>query len=388
MTRNEPRRIDYAGSVHDDREIEAVVGVLRGGPQALRIGKNVRAFEQGVAELFGKRRGVMCNSGSSALYLAVELLGLAAGRRDHHVGSDVLHRHRTHRAGRPRPGVRRRRGRHLQHRRRCHRADDRPAHTRDPRPEPHRQRARLGPHPSDRRRASPAGRRGLLRRARIDTARHPDRHPIRHLGHVVRALAHHHRGRHRRHGLSRRRRPDRPLPPAAALGPAVGDADLRIAQGCRQALLLDDRRRPRIRQPLHLRRDRLELRTRRALRRVRARTTRQARGQPRPAQAQLRALDAAVRATPRRVRPAAHHARCRHCLAHVPRADPPRLRGTAFGIPAAHGTQRRRHPYGLDRERAAPTRVQGHRASRARSRSAERGSGHGTRADPAVEPQP
>ena len=70
------RRIDYAGSVHDEREIEAVVAVLRGGPQALRIGKNVRAFEQGVAELFGKRRGVMCNSGSSALYLAVELLGL------------------------------------------------------------------------------------------------------------------------------------------------------------------------------------------------------------------------------------------------------------------------------------------------------------------------
>ena len=73
------RRIDYAGSVHDEREIEAVVAVLRGGPQALRIGKNVRAFEQGVAELFGKRRGVMCNSGSSALYLAVELLGLQPG---------------------------------------------------------------------------------------------------------------------------------------------------------------------------------------------------------------------------------------------------------------------------------------------------------------------
>jgi CDP-6-deoxy-D-xylo-4-hexulose-3-dehydrase len=73
------RRIDYAGSVHDEREIEAVVAVLRGGPQALRIGKQVRAFEEGVAALFGKRRGVMCNSGSSALYLAVELLGLQPG---------------------------------------------------------------------------------------------------------------------------------------------------------------------------------------------------------------------------------------------------------------------------------------------------------------------
>ncbi|MGP0032480.1 MAG: DegT/DnrJ/EryC1/StrS family aminotransferase [Acidimicrobiales bacterium] len=73
------RRIPYAGSVHDDREIEAVVNVLRGGPQALRLGQHVRTFEHGVAELFGKRRGIMCNSGSSALYLAVELLDLSPG---------------------------------------------------------------------------------------------------------------------------------------------------------------------------------------------------------------------------------------------------------------------------------------------------------------------
>jgi CDP-6-deoxy-D-xylo-4-hexulose-3-dehydrase len=73
------RRIEYSGSVHDEAEIDAVVEVLRGGPTALRIGRNVRAFEQQVAELFGKQRGVMCNSGSSALYLAVELLGLDPG---------------------------------------------------------------------------------------------------------------------------------------------------------------------------------------------------------------------------------------------------------------------------------------------------------------------
>jgi CDP-6-deoxy-D-xylo-4-hexulose-3-dehydrase len=76
---SERRRIEYAGSVHDDEEIAAVVEVLRGGPTALRIGRNVRVFEQQVAELFGKRRGIMCNSGSSALYLAVELLGLSPG---------------------------------------------------------------------------------------------------------------------------------------------------------------------------------------------------------------------------------------------------------------------------------------------------------------------
>ena len=72
-------RIEYAGSVHDEAEIEAVVSVLRGGPSALRIGKHVREFERLVAASFGKRRGIMCNSGSSALYLAIELLGLAEG---------------------------------------------------------------------------------------------------------------------------------------------------------------------------------------------------------------------------------------------------------------------------------------------------------------------
>lgn len=73
------KRVEYAGSVHDEEEIEAVLAVLRGGPTALRIGKNVKEMERLVAASFGKRRGVMVNSGSSALYLAVELLGLDPG---------------------------------------------------------------------------------------------------------------------------------------------------------------------------------------------------------------------------------------------------------------------------------------------------------------------
>lgn len=72
-------RIEYAGSVHDEEEIEAVVSVLRGGATALRIGKHTREMERLVAEAFGKQRGIMVNSGSSALYLAVELLGLQPG---------------------------------------------------------------------------------------------------------------------------------------------------------------------------------------------------------------------------------------------------------------------------------------------------------------------
>lgn len=79
MTETPARRIDYAGSVHDEREIDAVVEVLRGGATAMRIGRNVREMEQRVAALLGKRRGVMCNSGSSALYLAIEVLGLSPG---------------------------------------------------------------------------------------------------------------------------------------------------------------------------------------------------------------------------------------------------------------------------------------------------------------------
>jgi CDP-6-deoxy-D-xylo-4-hexulose-3-dehydrase len=72
-------RVFYAGSVHDEAEIEAVVEVLRSGPMGLWPGRRVNAMERAVAALFGKDLGLMCNSGSSALYLAVELLGLPAG---------------------------------------------------------------------------------------------------------------------------------------------------------------------------------------------------------------------------------------------------------------------------------------------------------------------
>jgi CDP-4-dehydro-6-deoxyglucose reductase, E1 len=72
-------RVFYAGSVHDEAEIDAVVEVLRDGPMGIWPGRRVNAMEREVAALFGKQLGVMCNSGSSALYLAVELLDLPAG---------------------------------------------------------------------------------------------------------------------------------------------------------------------------------------------------------------------------------------------------------------------------------------------------------------------
>jgi CDP-6-deoxy-D-xylo-4-hexulose-3-dehydrase len=72
-------RITYARATHGEEEIQAVVDVLRSGHQGLRIGKNVHEMETRVAALSGKALGAMCNSGSSGLYLAVELLDLPQG---------------------------------------------------------------------------------------------------------------------------------------------------------------------------------------------------------------------------------------------------------------------------------------------------------------------
>jgi CDP-6-deoxy-D-xylo-4-hexulose-3-dehydrase len=71
-------RVYYAASVHDEREIEAVVEALR-DPRGLWVGRRVNEMERRVSELFGKAAGVMVNSGSSALYLAVELMALPPG---------------------------------------------------------------------------------------------------------------------------------------------------------------------------------------------------------------------------------------------------------------------------------------------------------------------
>jgi CDP-6-deoxy-D-xylo-4-hexulose-3-dehydrase len=73
------KRVLYAQGVYDEAEVAAVLGVLNQEPGSLQIGKNVKAMESRVAGLFGKELGVMVNSGSSALFLAVELLGLPVG---------------------------------------------------------------------------------------------------------------------------------------------------------------------------------------------------------------------------------------------------------------------------------------------------------------------
>ena len=69
-------RVPYGRTVHGEEEIAAVVEVLRTSTQ---MGVNVRRMEESVAALFAKQHGVMVNSGSSANYLAIELLGLPEG---------------------------------------------------------------------------------------------------------------------------------------------------------------------------------------------------------------------------------------------------------------------------------------------------------------------
>ena len=69
-------RVNYGQSVHGEEEIAAVTEVLKSSTQ---MGRHVREMEAGVAALFKKRHGVMVNSGSSANYLAVELLDLPSG---------------------------------------------------------------------------------------------------------------------------------------------------------------------------------------------------------------------------------------------------------------------------------------------------------------------
>ncbi len=72
--------VPYGKTVHGEEEIEAVVNVLRTSTQ---MGKHVRELEERIAKLYNKKYGLMVNSGSSALYLAADLL-------DYEKGSEII----------------------------------------------------------------------------------------------------------------------------------------------------------------------------------------------------------------------------------------------------------------------------------------------------------
>ena len=74
--KNEYIRVPYGSTVHGPDEIEAVVKVLNTSTQ---MGLKTKEFESEVARLFNQDYGLMVNSGSSALYLAIESIGLESG---------------------------------------------------------------------------------------------------------------------------------------------------------------------------------------------------------------------------------------------------------------------------------------------------------------------
>ena len=69
-------RVPYGLSVHGNEEIKAVTKVLKSSTQ---MGKNVSSFEKKISKLFSKKYGLMVNSGSSALLLAMETLDFPPG---------------------------------------------------------------------------------------------------------------------------------------------------------------------------------------------------------------------------------------------------------------------------------------------------------------------
>ncbi|MCF8449623.1 MAG: aminotransferase class I/II-fold pyridoxal phosphate-dependent enzyme [Taibaiella sp.] len=68
--------VPYGRTVHGEDEVAAVVNVLRTSTQ---MGKNVREMEERISTLYDKKYGIMVNSGSSALYLAADLMDYEPG---------------------------------------------------------------------------------------------------------------------------------------------------------------------------------------------------------------------------------------------------------------------------------------------------------------------
>jgi CDP-6-deoxy-D-xylo-4-hexulose-3-dehydrase len=73
------KKVYYGYAVYDRKEINAVNKVLTKKNLTLIDGPSVKLFEKNVAKLFGKRFGLMVNSGSSANLLAIASLNLKKG---------------------------------------------------------------------------------------------------------------------------------------------------------------------------------------------------------------------------------------------------------------------------------------------------------------------
>ena len=73
------KKIYYGKATYDKKEINAVLNVLNNHGLSLVDGKHVKELEKKVSSLFGKKYGLMVNSGSSANLLALASLNFKKG---------------------------------------------------------------------------------------------------------------------------------------------------------------------------------------------------------------------------------------------------------------------------------------------------------------------
>ena len=65
--------ISYGKNIYNNDEINAVIKTLK---KSTQMGNSVKKFEDKIAKMFGKKYGLMVNSGTSALILGLKALNL------------------------------------------------------------------------------------------------------------------------------------------------------------------------------------------------------------------------------------------------------------------------------------------------------------------------
>jgi len=73
------KKVYYGKAVYDNKEINAVIKVLKNESLSLVDGHNVKKLEKTVSKIFGKKYGLMVNSGSSANLLALASFNFKKG---------------------------------------------------------------------------------------------------------------------------------------------------------------------------------------------------------------------------------------------------------------------------------------------------------------------
>ena len=68
--KNKKTKIAYGKNVYNNKEINAVIKTLK---KSTQMGASVKNFEEKISKLFSKKFGLMVNSGSSALILALKV---------------------------------------------------------------------------------------------------------------------------------------------------------------------------------------------------------------------------------------------------------------------------------------------------------------------------